>query len=165
MKDLFNTYFDSTADVPKEIHDVFDNIHKKDDGKNNISDEDRVIQSFSTLSNMEDRINELEEIGYRYKKGKHELSGKTKKNVDNLIHSLESDYHKYTKKFKNIIKKLAGDKEKIKNIKTIIKLDNDLQELKQVEKKIDKIEKNLKKIEIILKKDKYKLKKVRKLFR
>jgi len=97
MKELYHSYFDSPFDMPKDTKEIFEKLKSETKVNLNEIDNEDVIKGYTVLSNLEDRITELEGIANEYinDKNSKKLNPKIKKEVLELVNNFKRDFKKY----------------------------------------------------------------------
>ncbi len=160
MKDLYHAYFDSVFDIPQHQHEAFD----QSGTKNENLDENNIIDSYSALSNYENRIAELEAMSEEYLNKENERGhySKAKKEISETVHKMKSHFEYYEKKINKGLGHLGKDKQDLEKIKASGTSD---EEIAKIEVKIDKMEEALRKLEKSLESKKENLDNILKKFK
>lgn len=123
MEELYHSYFDSPDQIPKGTQEIFDNLKHGENLEEISKSEDKIIKGHSVLSNLENKITELQSMASDYKTGKKKLKPETKRKINNAIKNLKNDFGRYQNIFESGIQNL--DKEKAKIIAVKQELMND----------------------------------------
>jgi hypothetical protein len=139
MKDLYHAYFDSVFDIPQQMHLAFNST---EDATKELTQENVLINSYSALSNYEDRISELEALSDQLLM--NDYPAETKDEISKTVDKMKNEFGQYEKKIEKNLSHLDKSKRKLNKMK---QEEDDDEEIKNIEEKITSMEKSLHELE------------------